>query len=128
MTTQESLAALIEAAPPELREVLRGPCAECYDKPIDPIADGTHPNFQRDVYDQGYLCPGCMQYQVRVGKGRITLPVPEATLAAQEWVISRTQGLVALATDDVEVFWEPRGVNGQGPDIFSAIRAALEAK
>ena len=77
-------------------------------------------------------CPNCG------GTGRIALPVPEATLAAQEWVHEQPDGVVWSDAAGYTATWAqadrtgaatgPRGYNGQGPDIFSAIRAALGDK
>ena len=96
-TTEQSLAALLKVAPPELREVL------------------TRKHRQL---------------------GRVALPVPEATLAAMQWwpLSKRGRTIHIIAARDGSVLYSAIDHDGtnqhwyDGPDIFAAIRAALEAE
>ena len=114
MSEQESLAALLEASPPELRGVLTervDGCSRCG----KPESSWIHPD-EPDGYGHRYW----------PNRGRVTLPVPEATLAAQEWLVGRG-GSVFIGSKGTWV-WSATTNWTQGPDIFAAIRAALEAK
>ncbi len=105
-TTQQSLAALLEAAPPELREVLTRPCSWC---------------FGGESVDGVSVCHRCNGRKIE------SAPVPEATLAAQEWWLhGRTErGIITLYWGGVLVVANDPKASGIGPDIFAAIRAAL---
>ncbi len=139
MTAAKSLAALIEAAPPELVEALTRPCpcepysatrelalcGRCYERQehaivhLSSCAVHNEPAYPNGPCDCGGLCQEC------AGAGRVSLPVPEATLAAMQWMQERDG---SFSWNNGWIVYTGARSEGHGPDIFAAIRAALEAQ
>ena len=118
MNEQESLAELLEAAPPELRTMLTRECPA-----------GNHGMYQslraKDTPPRTCKICGLVGY----GFSRTVLPVPEATLAAMQWVPERGWYFIGPSHTARKVWLicdpETYTTVGKGADIFAAIRAAL---
>ena len=114
LTEQEHYAALLETAPPEMREALTTEC-QVQEHWYAGLSDTT--------------CFRCGQPLSAIG--RVPLPLAEATVAEQEWWLTKPgrfvrylrteQGLMGIVGSHNE-----RGY-GTGADIFEAVAAALGA-
>ncbi len=126
ITTQESLTVLLKTAPLELREVLtRQVSPRILSRALGLVCSGCGAKSFRGT---DYIThePGCGD--------RVTLPVPEATLAAMQWwPMSKPGRTIHVVNNRGAVLYSAIDHDGKnqhwydGSDIFAAIRAALEA-
>ena len=119
MTAAESYAALLETAPPELREALTFEC--------NAMGHGSAPGIGHQP-----VCGACGK-QLYGSPGRVPLLIDSAHVALERWVGVR-EGIIHMyfhgegAEVAVEFDYTPdKRCLGRGADIFEAVSAALGA-
>ena len=115
----ESLAALLETAPPELREELTQVCRGWPSGNLDCVeARPQRPGLHLTKRE----CP-CK------GTGRVPLPIAEAHVALERfWTHEPIGGVIEIVSGGTSVhFMKGRNwIPGHGADIFEAVAAALK--